>query len=505
MIVICLAALSSLSGLRAEQQHVDERALVPLAAVSEVRRAYLQTRVDRLTDFWIDNQDGKAEQAYRADVEAMDAAIERLQQVAATPVQREQAAALETAWRAYVSATDDPAFKQAARTDDLAAYTAIRDEKVTPNAAAIQEATELISADVQAQATQGLAYTDASFTSSRRILLLALGVALVAAGALALVATRSVTRPLRKLGEVCAAVAAGDLTRTASMTGTDEVCRVAQALDKATAATRQTVTLLASGATSITGTTDELAAVAQQIAGAAQDTSARAAVARQAASDVALGVQSVAAGAEQMSASIQEIARNASQAAQLGNHARSLAENTTTTMAKLGDSSAGIGNVIQVITTIAEQTNLLALNATIEAARAGEAGRGFAVVASEVKDLAQETARATKEIGELVETIQLDSAGAVDAIAKISEVIAQLDLVQSTIASAVEEQSATTSEMSRSVAEASDRTADIVNNVAAVATSADQTTSSLDTANTAVASLGSMAGDLDEAVRRFTH
>ncbi|GIH98720.1 methyl-accepting chemotaxis protein [Planobispora takensis] len=98
-----------------------------------------------------------------------------------------------------------------------------------------------------------------------------------------------------------------------------------------------------------------------------------------------------------------------------------------------------IGDVVKVITSIAEQTSLLALNATIEAARAGESGKGFAVVAGEVKDLAQETARATEDIARRVEAIQADTAGAVQAIADVAGVIAQIDDYQTTIAAAVEE------------------------------------------------------------------
>ncbi len=127
---------------------------------------------------------------------------------------------------------------------------------------------------------------------------------------------------------------------------------------------------------------------------------------------------------------------------------------TNDTVAKLGTSSAEIGNVVKVITSIAEQTNLLALNATIEAARAGEAGKGFAVVANEVKELAQETARATEDIARRVEAIQADTGGAVAAIGEISTIITSINDYQLTIASAVEEQTATTNEMARNVAEA---------------------------------------------------
>jgi methyl-accepting chemotaxis protein len=153
-----------------------------------------------------------------------------------------------------------------------------------------------------------------------------------------------------------------------------------------------------------------------------------------------------------------------------------VAETTTVTVSKLGDSSSEIGQVIKVITSIAQQTNLLALNATIEAARAGEAGKGFAVVANEVKELAKETARATEDISRKIEAIQTDTKAAVDAIASISGVIHQINDISSTIATAVEEQNATTNEMSRNVSEAANGSGEITSNIARVAEAAQGTT-----------------------------
>jgi methyl-accepting chemotaxis protein len=181
------------------------------------------------------------------------------------------------------------------------------------------------------------------------------------------------------------------------------------------------------------------------------------------------------------------------------------AETTTATVAKLGDSSAEIGNVVKVITSIAEQTNLLALNATIEAARAGEAGKGFAVVANEVKELAQETAKATEDIARRVQAIQGDTSAAVTAITEISEIVAQISDRQSTIASAVEEQTATTHEMSRSVGEAASGTGQIADNITGVSTAAESTTQALTQTRTAVDELSRMAADLRSTVARFAY
>src|SRR5262245_25000627 len=198
----------------------------------------------------------------------------------------------------------------------------------------------------------------------------------------------------------------------------------------------------------------ELTAVSQQMAANSEETAAQAGVVSAAAEQVSCNVGTVASAAEEMGASIKEIARNTNEAARVATSAVKVAEKTNATVTKLGESSAEIGNVVKVITSIAQQTNLLALNATIEAARAGEAGKGFAVVANEVKELAKQTAKATEDIGRRIEAIQGDTHGAVEAIGQISKIINQINDIQNTIASAVEEQTATTGEISRNVAEA---------------------------------------------------
>jgi methyl-accepting chemotaxis protein len=182
-----------------------------------------------------------------------------------------------------------------------------------------------------------------------------------------------------------------------------------------------------------------------------------------------------------------------------------VAQTTNTAMNRLGESSAEISSVVKTITSISEQTNLLALNATIEAARAGEAGKGFAVVASEVKDLAQGTAKATEDIGHRIETIQSEISGAVDALERITAVIGQINDYQITISSAVEEQTATTGEMSRSVSEAATGSSDIARNITGVATSARTTTEGISNAQSAATDLARMSNDLRQLVGQFRY
>ncbi|MEO1339351.1 MAG: methyl-accepting chemotaxis protein, partial [Myxococcota bacterium] len=160
-----------------------------------------------------------------------------------------------------------------------------------------------------------------------------------------------------------------------------------------------------------------------------------------------------------------------------------------------------IGKVIKVITSIAQQTNLLALNATIEAARAGEAGKGFAVVANEVKELAKETAKATEDISRKIEAIQSDTRSAVNAIQEIGSIIHQINDFQNSIASAVEEQTATTNEISRSVGEAAKGSNEIAQNITSVATAAESTSKATAKARDSVAELNRVRSELD----RITH
>ncbi|MBO3143459.1 HAMP domain-containing protein [Dermatophilus congolensis] len=258
---------------------------------------------------------------------------------------------------------------------------------------------------------------------------------------------------------------------------------------------------------SVRKTNDELGDMAEAIEetrSSSEVSSRQAGVAAQSAASVSESVGTVAAGTEEMTASIREIAQNTTDAAAVAASAVQVADQTNVTVAKLGESSLEIGEVIKTITSIAEQTNLLALNATIEAARAGEAGKGFAVVANEVKDLAQETSRATDDIGRRVEQIQLDTQAAVSAIAEISGIIASINDTQSTIASAVEEQTATTNEMSRSASEAAAGTSEISSGIQEVSAAAEDTNEAVSSTVQAAEELSRRATELQQLVDGFS-
>jgi len=256
-------------------------------------------------------------------------------------------------------------------------------------------------------------------------------------------------------------------------------------------------------ATALASSSEELSAVSQQMSANAEETATQSNVVSAAAEQVTKNLQTVATATEEMSSSIKEIAKNANESAKVATSAVKTAETTNATVAKLGESSAEIGQVIKVITSIAQQTNLLALNATIEAARAGEAGKGFAVVANEVKELAKETAKATEDIGRKIDAIQGDTKGAVEAIGQITTVINQLNDISNTIASAVEEQTATTNEISRNVAEGAKGASQVAENIVSVAQAAKSTTQGANDTQTAAGELTRMAAELQNVVSRF--
>ncbi len=223
------------------------------------------------------------------------------------------------------------------------------------------------------------------------------------------------------------------------------------------------VAQLTDTATHLSSSATELGSVSEVMVANSNETMSQTENAAALTTQVSANVETTATAAEEMESSVREISRSASEAATVASQAVQVTAKTKTTVESLGVSSRQIGEVIKVITSIAGQTNLLALNATIEAARAGEAGKGFAVVANEVKELAKETALATEDITKKIAAIQKDTAEMVDAIDQIGTVIDRVNDISNSIASSVEEQSATTSEIARSMGEASTGSVEISN------------------------------------------
>ncbi len=349
--------------------------------------------------------------------------------------------------------------------------------------------------------------TDRSNQARRDMLLVLVGAAIVVplTGGLIWRAINKTLNQTNRIVEVVNAAAAGDLTAEVTVTGTDPIGRMGTGLARLLADLRVSVGRIGATAQRLSGSADGLLALSGQMSATAATTSKRAGEASEAARHVSGNVDEVSRGSLEMASAIDEIAASAARASTVAMRAVSVAENTNAIVAKLDTSSGEITDVVRVISGIAAQTNLLALNATIEAARAGEAGKGFAVVANEVKELAQETATATADITRRIEAIQTDARGAVAAINDIRTIIDQINEIQATIASAVEEQSASTNAISRHVREAATSSTEIAQGVSQVAAASTETSQGATETRRAAEELADLAGELQRLVAGFQY
>jgi methyl-accepting chemotaxis protein len=247
----------------------------------------------------------------------------------------------------------------------------------------------------------------------------------------------------------------------------------------------------------------EMRSTSESMSATAEQTGRQAMAVSDAATHASSNVETVATATEELAASVSEIGRQVNHAAQIANQAVSETRNTDGTVQGLSEAAQRIGEVVQLINDIASQTNLLALNATIEAARAGDAGKGFAVVASEVKSLATQTGKATEDIAAQVAAIQTATEGAVGAIKSVGHIIQQVSEISATIASAVEEQGATTKEITRNTQEAARGTQAVSVNIAGVSQGAGMTGKAADHVLTAAGELGRTADKLRTEVDAF--
>ncbi|WP_223145106.1 methyl-accepting chemotaxis protein [Actinotalea subterranea] len=410
-----------------------------------------------------------------------------------------------TTYAAYRPLVDGE-FMDAALADDGVAWAQARKTSgLAETGAELVAALTAVGDEVTAAAAEANVRSEQEAHRSLLITVAVLITSVVVGATLGVVLARKIRRNVLEVKRAADALANGDLTVEPHVSSSDEVGQTAASLRTALAALRELVAGTVDSATLVAAASEELSAANTQVAASSEETSAQAGVVAAAAEQVNRNIQSVASGAEQMGAAIREIAQNANEVSRVAAQAVESSHSTVATVAALGESAQQIGNVVKIITSIAEQTNLLALNATIEAARAGEAGKGFAVVAGEVKELAQESARAAEEIATHVAGNQDQVESAITAIGEIRQVIAAINDYQMTIASAVEEQTATTVEMTRGIGEAAMGSGDIASNITSVAEAADTSTTVLTQMSTSTDELARMASDLRTRVEAFTY
>jgi len=348
--------------------------------------------------------------------------------------------------------------------------------------------------------------TRSANSTAGRAKALTLGTAVVAAlalGGAAVLLARRLSRRIDTSVRAARALAAKDLTARVAIDGNDELADLSRSLDAVVETMRGAVSEITDNASALSAASTELTATSEQLSDGAQAASAQAQRASGNVAEVSGSVSSATEAAEGLQAAIGDISDAVTEATTVAREAVTLAAETSQTMTRLQDSSAEVAAVLSVINSIAGQTNLLALNATIEAARAGEQGKGFAVVAGEVKELSRETSSATEDIDAKVMAMRADTASAIEAISRISEVIGRIDEIQGSINQAVDAQTVATAAISSSVAVATRSSDDISRSISDVAVATDTTHEGASNTATAANELARLAERLYSLTTEF--
>jgi methyl-accepting chemotaxis protein len=353
--------------------------------------------------------------------------------------------------------------------------------------------------------SEATAQANDTFASAKTTIYVTTVFAIAMVISLGLFLANLIAKMCHKLQEVTKKVSQGNLNVNIDIQSHDELGNLADSFKILVGNFKNLIKKVINQTSSINIESDGLYSISNLAASASAELQAQSDTAATSSEQISANVSSVSTATEEMAASIKEISKNTQLAARLTKESEDRANQASEVMNRLGQSSQEIGHIVKSITNIAEQTNLLALNATIEAARAGELGKGFSVVANEVKELAKSAAKATEDITSKIKVIQDDSINAIEVIKSIIDNAIKVNEVSNSIASAIEEQSVTTSEVNRNLAEATKGVNSIVEVISGISVAANNYAIQANSIKTTSSSLKEMVNSLDkEIVANFT-
>jgi methyl-accepting chemotaxis protein len=412
---LTITAYVQLSGVYANLRLLTESTVPTLQAIAVMDAAATRARRYNLIHVLAESEEQKraADKTLASETEKFDRAYEKYaRDLVADEHDRQNLAAVASAWHSYLAAWDETRTISNAGLSDRSAFERARTEITTSLSGTfrkVSEALDAMRAYDQGLADQAATQARSSFARARVIFAAGSGAILAALVALGVVITRSLIVPLASALRAANAIASGDLTAPITVDGRDELSELMAAMAEMQTNLERLIGEIRASVESVTGASREIAA-------GNQDLSARTEAQASSLEQTAASMEELTVAVKRTFESSQSANELAMATTQIAYEGSAAVERVVATMAEISTASKRISEIIGVINEIAFQTNMLALNAAVEAARAGEQGRGFAVVAAEVRSLARRAAGAAREIEDLIQTSVARVATGVDLV-----------------------------------------------------------------------------------------
>ncbi|RUL47897.1 methyl-accepting chemotaxis protein [Lysinibacillus antri] len=317
------------------------------------------------------------------------------------------------------------------------------------------------------------------------------------------VISKLVTKPINEVVELMGKAEKGDLTVRSEYKSKDEVGLIFNSFNAMIAGLREDIKSVYDGSTNLASSSEEISASTEEIASGTQVQARSASDTTEMVREMADAVQAVSRNAEEAAGATENTVNVALQGGEVIRETVKGMEEISEKINELASKSVQIGEIVEVIDDIAEQTNLLALNAAIEAARAGEAGKGFAVVADEVRKLAERSSKATKEISDLIHTIQANTEDSVEAVQIGNERAQNAGHMFQEIIEVIQESAKKVIEIAAASEEQAAQSAQVLVSVENIASITEETAASVQENAATATDLAKMAEHLNEVAAKF--